>query len=212
MKPLFVAVDVDGTLTKRNISFAFGLFLYRKGRISWPRAALAVLRYAAHKAGFLSIQSLHKGMFDSIFSKKDKREIEQDVVQFWNEQWHSLIRTSVLDELAPLHSQRIALLSASPDFLVGEAAKRLGIHEWYATEYLTDSKGEFQGIGRVVTGEEKAKIVQEVKKKGDSAIMALTDSMLDLPLLGEAAIVVVVSPEGKLARLAKERGWRIVEV
>ena len=212
MKPLFVAVDVDGTLTKANISFAFGRFLYRKGRISWLQALQAAVRYAAHKIGLLSVPSLHKGMFASLFAKKDRREIEQEVVQFWNENWHTLIRSSVLEELDHLRDQRIALLSASPDFLVGEAAKRLGIHEWYATEYLTDSEGKFQRIGRVVTGEEKAKIVQEVKKKGDNAIMALTDSMLDLPLLGEAAIVVVVSPEGKLARLAKERGWRIVEV
>jgi phosphoserine phosphatase len=62
-----------------------------------------------------------------------------------------------------------------------------------------------------VTGEVKAQIVQEVKKNGGLAIMALTDSMQDAPLLEEAATVVAVFPERRLARLAKERGWRIVE-
>ena len=211
MKPLFVALDVDGTLTVSNVSVAFGRFLYKRGRISWLQALMASLRYAAHRAGIFSVQTLHRGIFKALFLGKDRKRIEQDAALFWEEQWTALIRTSVIKEISALTGQRVALLSSSPDFLVGEAAKRLGIFEWYATEYITGPDGRFQRIGRVMTGEEKACIVQEVKKKGDNVIMAITDSMLDLPLLEEADTVMVVSPEKKLARLAKERGWRIVE-
>lgn len=210
MKPLFVAFDVDGTLTRSNTSFAFGRFLYENGRISLWQALRAALRYAAHKAGFLSVQALHTGIFGILFLGKDKLQIDNDVVRFWDERWDDLVRKSMLQELNALHGQRVALLSASPDFLLREIAKRLGLSEWYATEYITDSEGRFQRLGRIVTGAVKAQIAREVKKNDGLAIMALTDSMQDAPLLEEATTVVTVFPERRLARLAKERGWRIV--
>jgi HAD superfamily phosphoserine phosphatase-like hydrolase len=211
VKPLFVAVDVDGTLTRSNVSFAFGHFLYGQGRISLCQALRAALRYAVHKLGLLSVQALHTEIFRILFSGQDKHQIDNAVVQFWNEKWEGLVRTSILNELKALHGQRIALLSASPDFLIRPIAKRLGIQEWYATEYVTDSEGRFQRVGRIVTGTVKAEIARQVKKKDGLAIMALTDSMQDAPLLEEATVVVAVFPERGLARLAKERGWRIVK-
>ena len=210
MKPLFVAFDVDGTLIRSNTSFAFGRFLYENGRITLWQALRAALRYAAHKMGFLSVQALHTGIFAILFLGEDKHQIDNDVVRFWNEKWDSLVRTSMLTELNGLHGQRVALLSASPDFLIREVAKRLGLNEWYATEYVTDSEGRFQRLGRIVTGAVKAQIVREMKKNEGLAIMALTDSMQDAPLLEESTTVVAVFPERRLARLAKERGWRIV--
>jgi HAD superfamily phosphoserine phosphatase-like hydrolase len=211
VKSLFVAFDVDGTLTCSNTSFAFGRFLYEKGRISSCQALRAALRYAAHRLGFLSVQALHTGIFGILFLGKDKNQIDKDVVRFLDAKWEGLVRKSMLKELSSLEGQRIALLSSSPDFLIREIARRLGLKEWYATEYVTDSEGRFQRLGRIVTGAVKAQIVQEVKKNDGLAIMALTDSMQDAPLLEEAATVVAVFPERRLARLAKERGWRIVE-
>ena len=211
MSTLFAALDVDGTLTTSNVSFAFGRFLYERGRISWIQALIAAFRYGLHRLGFLSVEALHRGIFASLFLGKERKEVEQEAEHFWDQEWGRLVRPSMLEEVRGLRGARIALLSSSPDFLIAGAARRLGIGEWYATEYLAGPNGRFQGVGRVVSGKEKAKIVQEVKKKGDNAIMAITDSMLDLPLLEEADIAVVVAPKGKLARLAKERGWRIVE-
>jgi HAD superfamily phosphoserine phosphatase-like hydrolase len=211
VKTTFVALDVDGTLTMSNVSLAFGRFLYQQGRISWFQAWGAALTYAAHRLGLLSIRTLHRRIFTAVFLGKEQRQIEEDAEHFWDEQWQRLVRPSVLALLSTLQGQTIALLSSSPDFLIKGAARRLGLSEWYATEYVAGADGRFLRLGRVVTGGEKAKIIQIVKKKGDSAIMAVTDSMLDLPLLDEADIAVVVSPERKLARLAKERGWRIIE-
>ena len=211
MKPLFVALDVDGTLTRANTSFAFGRFLYERGQISLCRALRSSLLYAAHRLGLLSVEALHTGIFGILFLGKKKQETENEVSRFWDEKWDDLVRPSMLVELEAFRGQRIALLSASPDFLVSQIAQRLGLTEWYATEYVTGSDGRFLRLGRIVTGEVKAQIAREVQKNSGLAIVALTDSMQDAPLLEEATTVVAVFPERKLARLAKERGWRIVK-
>lgn len=212
MKPIFVAFDVDGTLTSSNISFAFGRFLYERGHISLWQALRSALRYAAHRLGLLSVETLHTSIFGILFLGTKKAKIEAEVVRFWDEQWETLVRPSILSELEVFRGQRIALLSASPDFLVSQIAQRLSLDEWYATEYVTDSEGRYSRIGRIMTGEMKASIAREVKKNTGLAIVALTDSMQDAPLLKEATTVVAVFPEKRLERLAKERGWRIVKV
>ena len=61
-------------------------------------------------------------------------------MRFWDEKWDALIRPSMLEEFESLRGQRIALLSALQTFSFGEIARRLGIPEWYATEYVTDQR------------------------------------------------------------------------
>ena len=209
----YVAVDVDGTLTHSNVSFSFGRFLYRKGVVSLFQVFMPVLYYGAHLLGCLSVQRLHNLIFRTLFLGRKKSQIEQAVDEFLDLHGEQLIRPCVKHEIAVLQQKgaRLALLSSSPDFLVKKVASMLGIEEWVATEYEVDDKGVFSSIGRVVTGEVKADVVTEVKRRYGLAITAMTDSMLDIPLLEVADEVVAVFPDRSLRRYAKKRGWRIVQ-
>jgi len=208
----YVAVDVDGTLTNSNVSFAFGCFLYCKGVVSFFQVFMPALYYGAHSLGCISLECLHRFIFQMLFYGRKKDQIEQAVDEFLTLHGQQLIRDFIKEELTSLQQKgaRLALLSSSPDFLVKKVARMLDIEEWVATEYEVDNKGTFSTIGRIVTGMVKAQIVRDVRKRDGLAIIAMTDSMLDIPLLEEADEVVVVFPDRKLKRHAKKRGWRIV--
>ena len=208
----YVAVDVDGTLTHSNVSFAFGRFLYRKGVISFAHACMPAFFYLAHSLGCISIERLHRFIFQTLFLGRPKDQIEKCVDVFLDLHGQQLLRPSIREEIAVLRQQgaRLALLSSSPDFLVEKVARMLAIQEWVATEYVVDTTGVFASIGRIVTGEVKAQIVREIKRRDGVAIIAMTDSMLDMPLLEEADEVVAVYPDRRLKSVAAQRGWRIV--
>lgn len=212
MSVRYIAVDVDGTLTHSNVSFAFGRFLYRKGIVSFFQVFLPALFYAFHVIGWISVERLHRSIFKVLFFGRSKGQTEEAVDEFLAVHGSELIRQSIKNEITSLRKKgdRVALLSSSPDFLVSKVAHLLAIEEWVATEYEVDEKGNFSSIGRIVTGKVKAQIAKAVKSKEGLAITAMTDSMLDVPLLEEADEVVAVFPDRKLRQYAKIRGWRIV--
>lgn len=208
----YAAIDVDGTLTHSNVSFAFGRFLYRQGEISLLQALMPAVFYAAHALGFLSTERLHQMIFRRLFRGRQKAQIDRAVDVFFDRHGQQLLRDSIKEETALLQQRgvRCALLSSSPDFLVEKIARMVAIQEWTATTYTVDGRGGFSSVGRVVTGEVKAQIVEDIKRRDGLSILALTDSILDLPLLEAADQVVVVCPDRALQKIARQRGWRVI--
>ncbi len=207
----YIAVDVDGTLTRSNISFAFGRYMYKEGLISFFDAMRSACSYFLHTIGLLSMQGLHSSIFCSLFSGQRAEEIKKAADRFFEENGKGLFRAAVAEEVLLLQKEgaRVVLLSSSPDFLVERVANYIGVEEWSATEYVVKDK-VFSKLGRIITGSEKAKIAADVYLREGLSITVFTDSMLDLPLIQIADRVVVVSPERKLLRLSKQKGWRVL--
>jgi len=207
----YIAVDVDGTLTRSNISFSFGRYMYKEGLISFFDVIRCTGSYFLHTIGLLSMQRLHRSLFRPLFSGKRAEEIKKAADRFFEEKGKSLFRVAVVEEILLLQKEgaRVVLLSSSPDFLVERVAHYIGVEEWSATEYVVEDK-VFSKLGRIVTGSEKAKIAVDVHLREGSSITVFTDSMLDLPLTQIADRVVVVSPNRKLLRLSKQKGWRVL--
>ena len=205
----YVAVDIDGTLIRSNISFLFGRFLYEKKKLSFCRALWFVLLYSLQHMHLLPMKVLHNHIFSSLFKNKPFDFFDKMADDFFTEK-QIFFREEVLhDIMARYHrGDKVVLLSASPDFLVQKLAKKLSLSECYGTQYLLNSKGFFSMVGRIMTGEEKAKVVKASLDKGP--VVAITDSEEDLPLLLMANEVCVVSPSRTLRRRAEGAGWRIL--
>jgi len=209
MKKTYRALDVDGTLSYCNVSFAFGKYLYSQGIISLWQALQATLLYALHKLGVLSLERLHGSIFRALFLGKKKVDIEKSADDFFLQMSESLFRKRLVEEVSD-GLAKVVLLSSSPDFLIERVAQYVHADEWIATEYCTDGQGRFCSLARVVTGPFKAEIVRKERGQGYE-VEAYSDSMLDLELLLEADRAVVVSPEKALARLADIKGWSVYE-
>jgi len=66
-----------------------------------------------------------------------------------------------------------------------------------------------------LTGENKRRLMVEQAKRlqiPKQACCALSDSVLDLPLLEEAGEAIAVNPDRRLRREARRRGWKIIKL
>src|SRR6202020_1816615 len=110
---------------------------------------------------------------------------------FVKEHIENLLYQPVFQELksAQDNGAFVALLSASPNFLVKVIAEKLGIQYWEATSYDIGKSGGFLQISRFLAGNEKAAYSEQCRKKlgiEKCRITAYSDSILDLPMLQSA--------------------------
>lgn len=109
--------------------------------------------------------------------------------------------------------QRVYLVSAAPEEVVGPLAARLGVDGAIASQAEVDADGFYTGrMDRYVSGSAKAEAVAEFARR-DGVVLAdswaYSDSATDLPMLEAVGHPVAVNPDRALRRIAAERGWEM---
>lgn len=206
--------DLDHTLLKVNVSFAFGRYLFQRGEISFCKMIYCVFQYTRHKYLGLSLREMQQKIFQAYFRGLSVSKIKYNAESFLSRDFTSLLYLPALLTLqaAIKAGHQVIILSSAPDFLVEPIAKRFSIN-WRATSYLKDSHGKFSFLENVLDGEAKAEIV-----KGMSAtlnieqqnIFAYSDSYLDLPFLLSAGCPFGVNPDSKLLKVCLKNNWKIL--
>ncbi|MEY4366546.1 MAG: hypothetical protein RLZZ305_1890, partial [Actinomycetota bacterium] len=106
-------------------------------------------------------------------------------------------------------------VSAASDDLVSLLARVLGMDGGIGTRYAVDASGRYTGEldGPFVYGEGKVEAiagVSELLHLDLSESWAYSDSSSDLPMLRAVGNPVAVNPDSRLAKVAKEEGWRVM--
>ncbi len=208
--------DLDHTLFNTNSSFSFGLYLYKRKVIPlWNLLYLAIVYYFC-KWGYISLQQMHKRAFETFFKGKKYSDIAPYIAPWLDENWDKMVRPEMMQELQRLQSEKnyTAILSNSPDFIVGPISKRFSMNDFCATRYFLDSCGEFSEIKKWVEGKDKAVYLNQLSAKlgiSKEQISAYTDSMLDLPFLKEAGKSICVFPDSDLKKAAMRYNWSVIE-
>ena len=122
--------------------------------------------------------------------------------------------------LAEVHAHQDAgrptfIVSAAGDELVRLLARILYMDGGIGTSYEIGDDGRFTGElgGAFMYGEGKLEAVRQFASAHEIDLetsYAYSDSASDLPMLGAVGNPVVVNPDEELARLARERGWRVM--
>ena len=122
--------------------------------------------------------------------------------------------------LAEVHAHQDAgrptfIVSAAGDELVRLLARILYMDGGIGTSYEIGDDGRFTGElgGAFMYGEGKLEAVRQFAAEHEIDLetsYAYSDSASDLPMLGAVGNPVVVNPDEELARLARERGWRVM--
>ncbi len=122
--------------------------------------------------------------------------------------------------LAEVHAHQDAgrqtfIVSAAGDELVQLLARILYMDGGIGTKYEIAADGRFTGElgGAFMYGDGKLEAVRRFAAEHEidlDASYAYSDSVSDLPMLGAVGNPVVVNPDEELARLARERGWRVM--
>ncbi|MEX1219972.1 MAG: HAD-IB family hydrolase [Solirubrobacterales bacterium] len=210
--------DLDKTLMAGSSGMEFARVARRRGLISrtqvfkWGRDHL---RYRIKGATDEQTAEVLRIARDTL-SNVDAREIER----MWPEVLAGILPRVYPEMLAEIHLHQdkgrlTYIVSAAGADMVTALATVLGMDGGIGTKYVVSEEGVYTGKldGRFVYGTGKVEAIEELAaEKGLDleSSWAYSDSVSDLPLLAAVGNSVVVNPDAPLAKVAKERGWRIM--
>ncbi|MCA1684766.1 MAG: HAD-IB family hydrolase [Planctomycetia bacterium] len=213
--PAAAFIDVDGTLLAQTTTYLFARILRRRGLLRRSFVLRAVYHGLQHKFGRLDYGRLVNFGLKSI-SKIPVVELERIAYDNFAEFVRPRLFEGVVEHFTALRTSgtSLVLVSSSPGLVIEPLAIYLGCTATLTTPVLIQ-RGRLVGIGAgpPCYGEGKRYYAEQwAAGRGISMdeSAAYADNWSDRALLERVGRAVVVRPHGKLARLAKRRGWDIV--
>jgi HAD superfamily hydrolase (TIGR01490 family) len=214
--------DLDDTLLPLDSDHAWGEFMVAQG---WVDAAVFRSRndafYAQYKAGQLDIHAYIE-FATSALRARTTAQAEAARSRFMRDVITPNLRETAL-QLVRQHQargDRIALVTATNDFITAPIAQALGIESLIAVRLERDAGGSITGriAGVPSYREGKVRRVEQwlhevgLTWRDFERISVYSDSLNDLALLERATEPVATNPSAPLEALASERGWRILRL
>ena len=213
--PVAAFVDVDGTLLAQTTTFLFARILRRRGLIRRSFVLRAVYHGLQHRFGQLDYGKLVDFGLKSI-AKIPVVELERIAYDNFVEHVKPRLYEGVVDHFNALRKSgtAVVLVSSSPGIVIAPLSIYLGCTDTLTTPVLIQ-RGRLVGVGDGPTcyGDGKLHYAEQwAEERGISMdeAAAYADNWSDRALLQRVGRAVVVRPHGKLARLARRRGWDII--
>ena len=214
--------DLDGTLIAKDSDHAFGEFLVALG---WADAAEFAAEndrfYRQYQAGALDIDAYvefatrpWRARPPAAQAAALERFIREQMVPAIGPRARALVRAH-LDA-----GDRVAIATSTNEFITRPIAAEFGVRTLIATELERDAQGRVSGRirGTPALREGKLQRVQAwlradgLTLRDFAASVCYSDSTNDLPLLEAVSEPVATNPSPALAAIARERGWRILDL
>lgn len=214
--------DLDHTLIPLDSDHAWGEFTVRLG---W-RDPEAFRRandgyYAAYKDGTLDIHDYVRFAIDAVRERglaEGRRAHERFMAE--------VIRPAITDgarDLVRRHQEAgdtVIIVTATNGFVTRPIAQAFGVEHLIAIDLETDARGEYTGAIAGVPSFREGKVERVEQWLADRGLRwsdlahstFYSDSMNDLPLLEKVHEPVATNPDQRLATLAQQRGWRILNL
>ncbi|HEY9593161.1 MAG TPA: HAD-IB family hydrolase [Spirochaetia bacterium] len=208
--------DVDHTLTRRSTGGRFILLAIRQGVL--PRRLLFVVAWYSltYKLGFFRLRPYDegfpylRGILRSELERIGRESFEKSLKADLFDGAVNLVRNAVAE------GREVVLATSSLDFIVEPLAAYLGVHGLLATALeFVDGKCTGRMAGEPMFRKEKrARVLALLEQRGvrPSDCSFYSDSIYDLPLLESVGSPVAVNPDFRLRRIARDRGWTIIDL
>ena len=214
--------DLDGTLIETDSDHAFGEFLVS---IGWADGENFRRRNDAFLADYQAGRLDLAAYLDFATSAWRARPLDEAVAvraDFMRQVMAPAVRAPAL-ALVRRHQRsgdRVAIVTATNEFVTRPIAEAFGVDQLIAIRLARDENGHFDGTALGVPSFREGKIVrvtqwlgeQGLQRESFERITVYSDSMNDLPLLEWATHPVATNPGPELARLARARGWPILNL
>lgn len=214
--------DLDGTLLPTDSDHAFGEFVIAQG---WADAARHRARndafYADYQAGRLDMAA-YVDFATSPWRDRSPAELTAAMQRFLAEVVAPALHPAALD-LVRGHREagdRLAVVTATNEFVTRPIAQLFGIQTLIATELETDAAGRVTGAIRGTPAFREGKVLrvqawlatQGQRWQDFERVTFYSDSTNDLPLLEQASHPVATNPSRALQTLAQARGWSVLHL
>jgi HAD superfamily hydrolase (TIGR01490 family) len=214
--------DLDGTLIPNDSDHAFGEFLVHLG---WADADGFRQRnddfYADYRAGCLDM-SAYVEFATSAWRQRPADELAWASARFLSEVVRPMLHPRAL-ALVQQHraaGDRLAVVTATNEFVARPIAACFGVEELIATNLERDAGGRVTGriAGTAAFREGKvSRVMAWLAEHGlamddFSSTHFYSDSTNDLPLLERVSRPVATNPGPELERIARDRGWPVLSL
>lgn len=214
--------DLDGTLLPIDSDHAFGEFMVQ---IGWADATAWRARndrfYAQYQAGTLDLAE-YLDFATSAWRARPPAEAEAARERFMREvilpQLHPGARALVDGHREA--GDLIAVVTATNEFVTRPIASAFGVEHLLAVELERDDNGQVTGRSRGVPTFREGKVTRvgawlagQGRAWSDfDDVLFYSDSTNDLPLLERVRNPIATNPTPALEAIARERGWRILNL
>ncbi len=213
--------DLDNTLLSGDSDFEWAQFLIGKGIVDGElHAARNQIFYDQYKAGTLDIHEFLAFQLAPL-TRHTRAELDAWHAEFMDHHIRPIIGAAArkLVEEHLRNGDLCALVTATNSFVTGPIAREFGIAHLIATVPAFEN-GHFTGTPRGTPAFREGKIA---RTEAWLEAMGLhwgsfakswfySDSLNDLPLLGQVNNPVAVDPDDTLRRHAERQGWAIVSL
>lgn len=209
--------DLDKTLISRNSATLWIRAELAAGRVT-PWQALHAMTYVLrYSLGFVALDAPIRRSIQFIAGQPEA-VLQARAEAFYAEVVRPLFRPGARAALAAHRAagERLVLLTSSSNYVSALTCAELGLDDFLCNRFEVDAAGNYTGraVEPLCYGAGKVALATAYAARHGSALRDATfytDSIADLPMLDAVGRPVAVHPDPQLRRLARRRGWPVVD-
>lgn len=212
--------DLDGTLVSSNVVTQYAWFARHQPRRL--RAAWKIVKLLLSVPVLFTLDVCSRRLFNEFFYREYRGLPEQWLRAAAWEMDRAILQPATFPGAARLIAQDRregflpVLVTGSLDFALAPFIERLGFHDAVCNRLaFRDGLATGDLVPPVVAGPAKVEAMRALAGKYNVELAhckAYSDSASDLPMLEAAGLPAAVHPERRLARIARRRGWPILDL
>lgn len=209
--------DLDKTLISRNSATLWIRFELSAGRVTRWQALQALAYVVRYNLGSVDLADAIRRSVATIAGQPEV-EVRERAQVFYERLVRPLYRPGARTAIDAHRraGDRLVLLTSSSNYMSEMVCRDLGIDDYVCNRFEVDAAGCYTGraVEPLCFGAGKVQLAtRHAERLGFSLADAAfyTDSVSDLPMLEAVGRPVAVHPDPRLRRVAKRRGWELVD-
>jgi HAD superfamily hydrolase (TIGR01490 family) len=207
--------DLDRTLLHGNSARLWVRHEFRRGALRRRDTLRAFAYLAAYRLGVANFEEAIKASIATLEGTRET-DLRARSAGFYHREVKPLVRRDARDAIADhrVRGDRLVLLTSSSPYLAAPVMRELALDDALCTRLEVDDRGCFTGRpeGHLCFGSGKVTLADSYASEYGIALkdcVFYSDSFSDLPMLEAVGEPRVVTPDPRLRRVARARGWPI---
>lgn len=213
------AFDLDGTIIDGESPLKLTTSLLRHRQLPIHKAFLMGIWGIRYRLRLPLVESTPRELLFSALTEPTVEEVDAEIMDVFERRIRKRIRPGAVREIERCREDGMKIVLASASFkpITTTIVEEFSFDGQVST-IMEEKDGHYTGrvVGVPVQGREKLRLLVQLCNDmfgpGNWVLeRAYSDHYSDIPMLEHAHEVTVVDPDKKLERIAKRRGWEIVD-
>ena len=213
------AFDLDGTIIDGESPLKLTTSLLRHRQLPLYKGIAMGIWGIRYRLRLPLVESTPRELLFSALTEPSVEEVDAEIMEVFERRIRKRIRPGAIREIERCREQGMKLILASASFkpITTTIARDFGF-DGHVSTIMEEKDGHYTGrvLGTPVQGGEKLRLLVQIctdlyGPRNWTLERAYSDHYSDIPMLEHAAEPIIIDPDNKLERIAKRRGWQIVD-